>query len=74
MAKEEYIKAVKEKYGEIYDCSVLTEKDLENQANVRFRCNKHGLFYTTPYQLLHGIVGCFECFKEKNWGKIERES
>lgn len=74
MTKEEYIQAVKEKYGERYDCSALTDNDLKNQANVQFRCDRHGVFYTTPYQLLHGIVGCFDCFKEKNWGDIEKGS
>ena len=64
MTREEFIKAVNERYGDLYDCSALTDGDLKNQANVQFRCTKHGVFYTTPYQLLHGLFGCYECFRE----------
>lgn len=73
MTLDEYKKAVEEKYGDMYDYSFVTEKDIENQSVVPFRCSKHGIFYTTPYQLLYGLTGgCFECYKEKSWGDTER--
>ena len=74
MTRGEFISTIAKANGNLYDCSALTDGDLENQVNVRFVCGKHGVFYTTPYQLLHGMVGCFECFKEKYWGNIEKGS
>lgn len=57
MTREEFISAATEMYG----------------SNVAIRCSKHGMFYTTPYQLLHGLVGgCFECYKEKWWEDKEK--
>ena len=69
MTKEEFIKTVTEKYSDKYDFSAITEQGVENNTNVTVKCPKHGLFYATPYQLLHGDFCCFECYKEENWPK-----
>ena len=66
MTRDEFIKAATEIYGDKYDFSSVTEQGVENNTNIAVTCNKHGLFYTTPYQLLHGMFGCFECYKEEN--------
>jgi len=68
MTREEIIKKAEEKYGQQYDFSGITEQGAQNNTNVPIRCYKHGLFWTTPYQLLHGLIGgCFECYREKIW-------
>ena len=68
MTRDEFIKEATEKYGTTYDYSFVSEDGVENNVNVQIRCNKHGAFWETPYQHLHGIIGgCFECYKEKNW-------
>ena len=74
MVLEEFLKEAEEKYGQQYDFSYATEQGVENNTNIPVRCNRHGIFYTTPYMLLHGMFGCFECHKEKYWRqKDERE-
>lgn len=68
MTLEEFIKSVSEMYGDKYDCSGVTEDGIRYETNVPVKCSKHGTFYTTPYQFLHGLIGgCFECYKEKYW-------
>ena len=67
MTKEQFIEEVSRRFGDRYDCSSVTEQGVKNNTNVMVRCCKHGQFWITPYQLLHGMVGCFECFKEKEW-------
>ena len=70
MTKEEFVKLAVEKYGDKYDYSQVREEDVRNNVNTPIRCIKHGLFWETPYQHLHGVVsGCFECYKEANWLK-----
>lgn len=70
MTRKEFLDSVSEKYGELYDCSAATDKDIANNVNIPVKCLKHGLFWKTPYQLLNGLVcGCFECYKEKYWGE-----
>ena len=68
MTRDEFISAATEIYGEQYDYSSVSEQGVRYNTNVAVKCNKHGLFYTTPHQLLHGLFGCFECYKEKWWG------
>lgn len=71
MTRKEFIKAATELYGDRYDYSDITEQGLRNETNIPIRCSKHGTFYTTPYQLLHGLIGgCFQCYKEKWWGDL----
>jgi hypothetical protein len=65
MTREELIKAVEEKYGDKYDCSSATDQFVRQNSMVPVMCKKHGMFYITPYQLLNGMVQCFECFKDK---------
>jgi len=73
MTREEFISAATEMYGDRYDYSEVTEQGVKHGSNVAIRCGKHGMFYTTPYQLLHGLVGgCFECYKEKWWEDKEK--
>lgn len=72
MTKEEFINAANEKYGDAYDCSRVTEQCIKHNINVPIICEKHGVFYTTPYMLLNGCFGCFECYKEKYWGNLKR--
>lgn len=73
MTREEFISAATELYGDKYDYSEVTEQGVKHDSNVAIRCNKHGTFYTTPYQFLHGLVGgCFECYKEKWWEDKEK--
>jgi len=73
MTREEFISAATEMYGDRYDYSEVTEQGVKHGSNVAIRCSKHGMFYTTPYQLLHGLVGgCFECYKEKWWEDKEK--
>ena len=67
MTRNEFISAATEIYGGQYDYSSVTEQGVKNNTNIAVKCNEHGVFYTTPYQLLHGLVGCFECFKERWW-------
>lgn len=73
MTREEFIKEAEEKYGHQYDFSYVTEQGVQHNTNVPIRCSKHGLFYATPYMLLHGMFGCFECYKEKWWNNGEKE-
>ena len=73
MTREEFISAATEMYGDKYDYSEVTEQGIEHDSNVAIRCSKHGLFYTTPYMLLHGMFGCFECYKEKWWNDGKKE-
>ena len=69
MTREEFISAATKMYGDRYDYSEVTEQGVKFGTNIPIRCSKHGTFYTTPYQLLHGLIdGCFECYKEKWWG------
>lgn len=73
MTREEFISAATEMYGDKYDYSEVTEQGVKHGSNVAIRCSKHGTFYTTPYQLLHGLVGgCFECYREKWWEDKEK--
>lgn len=65
MTREEFISAATKIYGDKYDYSSVTEQGVEHNSNVAIRCDKHGLFYATPYQLLHGPFGCFECYMEE---------
>ena len=69
MTRDEFISAVTEIYGDKYDFSMVTEQGVTYNTNVTVRCPKHGLFYVTPQHLLHGEIGCFECYKEENWKK-----
>ena len=74
MTREEFINAATEKYGDKYDYACVTEQGVKYDTNVAIKCTRHGMFYTTPYMHLHGIIcGCFECYKEENWGKKKRE-
>ena len=69
MTREEFVSAATKMYGDRYDYSDVKEEHLKYQTNAPIKCSKHGTFYTTPYQLLHGLIdGCFECYKEKYWG------
>lgn len=72
MTRDEFIKAATEKYGDKYDYSLVTEESVRYETNVPIRCSRHGIFFTTPYQMLHGIVACFECFKEEWWENEHR--
>ena len=68
MTLEDFIKRATEKYGDKYDYSQVKEQDVENEVIVPIRCNKHGLFWETPYMHLYGLLdGCFECYKEEHW-------
>lgn len=67
MTREDFIKEVKNKYGDRYDCSLVTEEGIKNNTNVPIRCSRHGMFWITPYQLLNGMVACFDCYREDNW-------
>ncbi len=70
MSREEFMNAVETLYGSKYDCSCVTEQNLACETNFSIKCERHGTFCTTPYQLLHGLIGgCLECHKEDNWGK-----
>lgn len=73
MTREEFISAATKLYGDRYDYSSITEQRVIREANIPIRCCKHGTFYTTPYQLLHGLIGgCFECYKERWWEDKEK--
>lgn len=73
MTRAEFIDAVETLYGDKYDCSGVTEHNLTYETTFPVRCQKHGTFYTTPYQLLHGLIGgCFECYKEETWGREKK--
>ena len=75
MTREEFISAATELYGDKYDYSEVSEQGVRHGTNVIIKCSKHGIFYTTPYQFLHGIVGgCFECYKEKHWEIKKKDS
>ena len=65
MNKEEFISAATKIYGDQYDFSEVTEQGVKYNTNVAIRCNKHGLFWTTPMHILGGDIGCYECLKEK---------
>lgn len=65
MTRDEFISAATKIYGDRYDYSSVTEQGVKYNSSVAVKCNQHGLFYITPYQLLHGEIGCFECYKEK---------
>lgn len=70
MTRDEFIKEATEKYGDLYDYSLVKECDVRNNVNVPIRCGIHGLFWEMPYMHLHGIIcGCFKCYTEKNWQK-----
>ena len=69
MTKEEFIEEARKKYGDKYGYSNVTEQGVTYNTNVPIRCSKHGLFWQTPYQHLHGLITCFECYKEENWWK-----
>lgn len=73
MGLEEFVKEVAEKFGDRYDCSCVTEQGVKYNTNVAVKCYKHGLFWITPYQLLHNDIGCFECYKEKWWNNNKKE-
>ena len=73
MTREEFNSAATEIYGDKYDLQNVTENAIKYDTNVPIKCNKHGIFYTTPYCLLNGLLeGCFECYKEKYWGDKEK--
>lgn len=65
MDRGEFIKIAKELYGDRYDYSLVTEEGVKYESNVPIKCLKHGIFFTTPYQFLYGMVGCYECFVEE---------
>lgn len=69
MTRDEFINAATEIYGDQYDFSYVSEQGVKYGTNIAVKCYKHGMFYTTPHQLLTGQFGCFECYKEKEWGK-----
>ena len=68
MSRDEFISAATEIYGDKYDYSSVDEQGVEYNSNIAVKCNKHGLFYITPYQLLHGEFGCLECYREEKQG------
>jgi len=65
MCKEEFIKKAKELYGEKFDYKNITDNKLESYSTVPIICLKHGIFYTSVYDFLHG-EGCFECNRKDN--------
>lgn len=73
MTKNELVSAATEIYGDRYDYSLVKDKDVRNNVNIPVKCIRHGLFYVSPYQLVHGLFGCFECYKEREWEKKEDE-
>lgn len=74
MTRNEFIDAAKAIYGEQYDYSSVSDQGVKYNTNVAIKCGRHGLFYTTPYQFLHGIIpGCFECHKEMEWENKKKE-
>lgn len=68
MSRDEFISAATEIYGDKYDYSSVDEQNVKYNSNIAIKCNKHGLFYTTPYHFLHGAFGCFECYREEKQG------
>lgn len=72
MKKDDLIRLATKRYGKVYDFSQASEHEIENESNVPIRCEKHGTFFETPYHFLNNIIGCFECYKEKTWGKEMR--
>lgn len=72
MTRDEFISAATAIYGDQYDYSSVTEQSIKYNTNVPIKCNEHGMFYATPYQLLHGPFGCFECYREKWWKDNKR--
>lgn len=71
MTLEEFKKAARELYGDEFSYSNVTESGVRNGTNIPIRCPKHGMFWETPYQHLHGIIHCLECHKIREWGKNE---
>lgn len=64
MTKEEFIDKAKAIYDEQFDYRYITEKELKMYSTVPILCNKHGLFYTTVYDMLNGEA-CFDCKKNE---------
>ena len=70
---EEYMKLLKERYGDIYS---ITEKDFNHRDKkqcARFKCEKHGYFKTKPAQLLTNCC-CKECNREKKLEELKHKT
>ena len=61
--KDEIISRIKEMYGNIYDLSKMEYKDVKTKICII--CPKHGEFWKTPINLIHGKQGCPKCGFEK---------
>ena len=64
MTRKEFINRAKEKYGEQFDYKYIIDNKLEMYSTVPILCNKHGLFYSTVYDMLNGET-CFECMRDE---------
>ncbi len=60
---EYFINMLKEIYNDIYDYSFV--KYINHETDVLLSCEKHGVFYKKPSELLHQKQGCHYCGREK---------
>lgn len=52
-----------DKHGDKYDCSEIDYKNIDTK--VKIVCKEHGPFWQTPYNLMHGGIGCCGCRYKK---------
>lgn len=70
---KEYMKLLKEKYGDIYS---ITEEDFSHRDKKQyaiFKCEKHGYFKTKPAQLLTSCC-CKDCNREKKLEELKHKA
>lgn len=66
MTKSEFIEKSREIYGDSYDYSQIDNRWVDDvDVMLPILCRKHGLFWETPYEHLHGYVHCPECYNEE---------
>jgi predicted nucleic-acid-binding Zn-ribbon protein len=63
LTTESFLKKYHDKFGDIYDTSLVVYKDFE--TDVIMICPKHGEFKKTPHALMRG-EGCPKCGRESS--------
>lgn len=59
MTQEEFIDRATEKYGDLYDYSLVEYKNID--TSIKIICKSHGIFEQTPWVYLKSTYGCLEC-------------
>lgn len=68
--QNEFLKIVKNKFGDKYDYSKINYKDIKTKITIK--CNKHDIWFKiTPHHFMDGVCGCPKCNSEN---KSKRQS